>query len=84
MARLLGGILISVFFAATTLAEPPRPLEYRTISLGGDKGRLVTTADNRTAFSQEGDLFHEDHRSIHRRSCRGDTSQCRNKHRGIR
>jgi hypothetical protein len=41
----LPGFVISVFFAATTLVEPPRPLEYRTISLGGDKGGSLAVVD---------------------------------------
>jgi len=34
-----------VFFATTAPAQPPRPLEYRTISLNGEKGGMLAIVD---------------------------------------
>jgi hypothetical protein len=45
--------------AAATLAEPPRPLDFRTISLNGDKGGMLAVVDgqprlvnSRTAWTE--------------------------------
>jgi hypothetical protein len=38
-------VLLSVLFVAAATAEPPRPLNYRTISLGGDNGGTLAVVD---------------------------------------
>jgi len=45
MSRLPSAFVISAIFVATVLAEPPRPLEFRTISLNGDKGGMLAVVD---------------------------------------
>ena len=45
MTRLPCGFVISAIFVATALAESPRPLEFRTISLNGDKGGMLAVVD---------------------------------------
>jgi hypothetical protein len=41
----LGGIVIYAIFASTVLAEPPRPLDFRTIALNGHKGGMLAVVD---------------------------------------
>ena len=45
MTRLLAGFVISAIFATTALAQPPRPLDYRTIAVNGDKGGTLAVVD---------------------------------------
>jgi hypothetical protein len=59
MVRLLGGFVISAIFATAALAEPPRPLDFRTIALKGDKGGMLAVVDgqprlvnSRTAWNE--------------------------------
>jgi hypothetical protein len=52
-------LLFSVFLATTLVADPPRPLDFRTISLNGDKGGMLAIVDgqpllvtSRTAWNE--------------------------------
>ena len=49
--------MISAIYVATVLAEPPQPLEFRTISLNGDKGGMpaVDTKGKISLVSELGD-----------------------------
>jgi hypothetical protein len=47
MTRLLSGFVFSAIFVTVTSAQPPRPLEFRTISLNGDKGGTLAVVDGR-------------------------------------
>ena len=45
MTRLMGGFVIAAMFVTTASAQPPRPLEFRTISLNGEKGGTLAVVD---------------------------------------
>ena len=59
MTRLLSGFVFSAIFVTIALAQPPRPLEFRTISLKGERGGMLAVVDgqprlvnSRTAWTE--------------------------------
>jgi hypothetical protein len=47
MAWLRVGMIIQALCATAAMAEPSRPLDYRTIALNGDKGGTLAVVDGK-------------------------------------
>ena len=45
MSNFILATFAAAVFVTTALAEPPRPLEFRTIALNGDKGGTLAIVD---------------------------------------